>query len=289
MSSVLYDHPGPRTRARHRLYSLAAALILLLLAAGLLWRMWEYDQLAYEEWEPFLTPAYIEALLVDGLWRTVQMALLSVSFAVVFGLVFGVGKLSNHAWISWPSWLVVEFFRAVPVLLLMVFIFFLVGVGGGIGSYWSVVFALTLYNGSVLAEVFRAGINAVPTGQAEAAYAIGMRKTQVMTLVLLPQAVKIMLPAIISQMVVALKDTSLGVYILAPGLTRVGEQIEDEFGNTVQTAVVLALLYIVTNLVLTWLATLAQRRLVGERKPIDVDALASAQVMGPTGRHGEQG
>ena len=82
--------------------------------------------------------------------------------------------------------------------------------------------ALTLYNGAVLAEVFRAGINAVPKGQSEAAYAIGMRKSQVMNIILLPQAVKIMIPAIISQCVVALKDTSLGYLIAAPGLTRVG-------------------------------------------------------------------
>ena len=150
------------------------------------------------------------------------------------------GKLSDHAWIRWPSCLVVEFFRAVPVLLLMIFIFFSYGIGEGFGSYWSVVIALTLYNGAVLAEVFRAGINAVPSGQAEAAYALGMRKTQVMTSILLPQGVKIMLPAIISQCVVALKDTSLGYYILAPGLTAVGKQIYGEFQNQVQTAIVVA-------------------------------------------------
>ena len=290
MSIILYDHPGPKTRARHRLYTIVAAVAFLALLAGLVWRMQSRGQFEYERWEPFLTPKYIEALIVDGLWNTVQMAFLSVLFAIVFGLVFGIGKLSDHAWIRWPSWLVVEFFRAVPVLLLMVFIFYVYGVGDGFGSYWSVVFALTLYNGSVLAEVFRAGINAVPKGQAEAAYAIGMRKTQVMNLVLLPQAVRIMLPAIISQMVVALKDTSLGAYIIAPGLTKVGEQIDDEFRvTTLQTALVLAMLYILTNLVLTWLATLAQRKLVGEKKAIDVEDLAGAQSAGPGNRHGEQG
>jgi glutamate transport system permease protein len=278
MSTLLYDHPGPKTRARHRLYAVIAAVVFLALLGGLLWRMQERGQLEYERWEPFLTPKYIEALIVDGLWNTVQMAVLSVLFAIVFGLVFGVGKLSDHAWVRWPSWLVVEFFRAVPVLLLMVFIFYVYGVGDGFGSYWSVVFALTLYNGSVLAEVFRAGINAVPNGQAEAAYAIGMRKTQVMTLVLLPQAVKIMLPAIISQLVVALKDTSLGAYIIAPGLTKVGEQIDDEFRvTTLQTAMVLAALYILTNLALTWLATKVQHRLVGERSPLDTTAIPGEQ------------
>ena len=133
-----------------------------------------------------------------------------------------------------------EFFRAVPVLLMMIYIFFTFGAGeGGIGSYWSVVIALTLYNGAVLAEVFRAGILAVPPGQGEAAYALGMRKSQVMRQILMPQGVKIMLPSIISQCIVALKDTSLGYVILAPGLTRVGKSIFLEFQNQVQTAIVL--------------------------------------------------
>ncbi len=270
MSSVLYDYPGPRTVARHRRYSLLAALLVALLAGLVLWRMWDTGQFAYELWEPFVTPAYVEALLVDGLLQTLQMALLSVTFAVLFGLVFGVGKLSDRSWIRWPCWVVVEFFRAVPVLLLMIFLFFTYGVGEGFGAYWSVVFALTLYNGSVLAEVFRAGVGAVPGGQAEAAYAIGMRKTQVMTIVLLPQAVKIMLPAIISQMVVALKDTSLGYAITAPGLTFIGKSIYVEFDNQLQTVLVVAALYITVNLLLTWIATLAQRRLVGEKQPLRV-------------------
>lgn len=268
MSSILYEAPGPRTEARHRLYSVIATVVLVAVLGLIAWRMYDTGQFEYELWEPFVTPAYIEALLVDGLWQTLQMAFLSIIFAVIFGLVFGMGKLSDHKWISWPSWLIVEFFRAVPLLLLMVYIFLTYGVGDGFGSYWSVVIALTLYNGSVLAEVFRAGINAVPQGQGEAAYAIGMRKSQVMSVVLLPQGVKIMLPAIISQMVVALKDTSLGYYILAPGLTAIGKQIYTQFSNQFQTVIVVAALYIVANLILTAIATLIQRKFVGTKKPI---------------------
>jgi glutamate transport system permease protein len=265
MTSLLFDAPGPRTRARHRLYTIVSSLALLAVVVVVLLQLNAKGQLAYRLWEPFLTPKYITALLVDGLLKTLQMAFSSVVLAVAFGLLFGAGKLSDHAWVRWPCWLVVEFFRAVPVLLLMIFIFFTYGAGGGFGSYWSVVFALTLYNGSVLAEVFRAGINAVPRGQAEAAYALGMRKYQVMTSVLLPQGVKIMLPAIISQCVVALKDTSLGYVIVAPGLTRVGKSIFQEFSNQLQTAVVLAALYVLVNLALSWVATWVQHRFVGER------------------------
>ena len=280
-SSVLFDTPGPRTKARHRLYAVIGSVALAAFIGLLVWRMWDTGQFAYELWEPFLTPAYIEVLLVDGLLKTLQMAFLSIIFAVVFGLVFGAGKLSEHNFVRWPCWLVVEFFRAVPLLLLIIFIFYAFGVGDGFGAYWSVVFGLTLYNGSVLAEVFRAGIQAVPHGQGEAAYAIGMRKTQVMTIVLLPQGVKIMLPAIISQCVVALKDTSLGYYITAPGLTFVGKQIYGEFGNQLQTVLVVASLYIASNLVLTWVATWVQHRFVGEKKPLEVS------VVGAPGTGGE--
>jgi glutamate transport system permease protein len=271
MSSVLFDNPGPRTRSRHRLYSLIAGLAMLGIVGLVLWRLGRTGQLEYDLWEVFVTPAYIQALLVDGLLRTLQMAFSSIILAVAFGMVFGLGKLSDHGWVRWPSWVIVEFFRAVPVLLMMIFIFFTYGAGeGGIGSYWSVVIALTLYNGSVLAEVFRAGVLAVPKGQSEAAYAVGMRKSQVMTSVLLPQAVKIMLPAIISQCVVALKDTTLGYIILAPGLTEVGKAIFLQFQNHLQTAIVLAAMFIAVNLLLSWVATWVQHKLVGEKKPLEI-------------------
>ncbi len=276
MSTLLYEAPGPRTEARHRMYSILASLLLLAVAGLIGWRMWDTGQFAYELWEPFVTPRYVETLLIDGLWQTLQMAFLAIIFAVAYGLVFGVGKMSDHAWVRWPCWLIVEFFRAVPLLLLIIFIFFSFGVGDGFGPYWSVVIGLTLYNGSVLAEVFRAGVNAVPRGQGEAAYAIGMRKTQVMRLILLPQGIKIMLPAIISQMVVALKDTSLGYYILAPGLTAVGRGIYLRFGNQFQTVIVIAALYILMNLLLSWAATKIQQRVGGERAPLPVGESAIA-------------
>jgi glutamate transport system permease protein len=271
MSSVLFDTPGPASRRRYRLYSILGTVLLGVVLGLVVWRMYATGQFAYALWEPFLTPEYIKALLTDGLLKTLAMAFSAVLLAVVFGLVLGVGKLSDRGWIRWPAFVVVEFFRAVPVLLLMIFVFLAYGAGGGgIGSYWSVVIALTLYNGSVLAEVFRAGILAVPRGQAEAAYAIGLRKSQVMNSILLPQGVKIMLPAIISQCVVALKDTSLGYAILAPGLTAVGKSIFQQFSNQLQTAIVVASIYIAANLVLTAIATWVQRRLVGEKKPLEV-------------------
>ena len=283
-ASILFDAPGPRTVSRHRTYSILSVLALLAFLAFWAWKFYDRGQLEYALWEPFVTPAYVEFVLVEGLLKTLQMAFFSIIFAVVFGLVFGVAKLSERAYIRWPAWVVVEFFRAVPVLLLMVFAFFLLSIGDGpLSSFWCVIISLTLYNGSVLAEVFRAGINAVPAGQAEAAYAIGMRKSQVMTTILLPQAVKIMLPAIISQMVVALKDTSLGYYILAPGLTAVGKPIYLEFNNQVPTAIVITAIYVIVNLLLTWVATLVLKKLVGEKSPLDLTRVGNVQGGANTG------
>ncbi len=264
--NVLYDAPGPKTVARHRVYTGITLVAIVGLILVILGKLNSTGQLEYAKWEPFVTPDYVRVLLVDGLLKTLEMAFFSVIFAVVFGLVFGIGKHSEHRWLAWPSFVVVEFFRAVPVLLLMIFVFYTLHVGGGpLSTFWCVVVALTLYNGSVLAEVFRAGINAVPKGQVEAAYALGLRKTQVMTSIQLPQAVKIMLPALVSQCVVALKDTTLGIYIIAPGLTFVGKQIYGEFFNQVPTAIVIAAFFIACNLGLTAIAQWLQRRLVGEK------------------------
>jgi glutamate transport system permease protein len=267
--SVLFDAPGPKAVVRHRIYAVLTALALVALVAWILLRLDEKGQLEYALWEPFVTPEYVRAIF-EGLLDTLKMAFSSIIGAVVFGLVFGVGKLSEHRLLRWPSWLVVEFFRAVPVLLMMIFLYFAYGLGKDavLTSYWCVVIALTVYNGAVLAEVFRAGVLAVPRGQAEAGYAIGMRKSQVMNLVLLPQAVKIMLPSIISQCVVALKDTALGYYILSPGLTFVGKQIYGEFQNQVPTTIVITAIYVTVNLILTAIATWVQKRIVGEKKAL---------------------
>jgi glutamate transport system permease protein len=258
MSNVLFDAPGPTALRRHRLIAVATVIALIAIAVAVVWKLAVEDQFTAERWEPFVTPSII-SLLLEALVKTVQAAVIAILAAVVVGVVFGVGKLSDHRLLRWPSWTFVEFFRAVPLLMLILFIWTIQG--NALDTIMPLVIGLTLYNGSVLAEVFRAGVNAVPKGQAEAAYAIGMRKGQVMRIIQLPQAVKIMLPAIVSQCVVALKDTSLGFYILAPGLTVAGREIWRTFDNKLAVAIVLAAVYIVLNLLLELLASFLEKRM----------------------------
>ena len=264
-ASVLFDAPGPKALARHRLYGVISGLILLVIFGLMMWQLQRKGQFAAQFWEPFVTPRIVNVLL-EGLTRTLLAAVIAIAGALVYGLVFGSGKLSDHRAIRWPSWLLVEFFRAVPLLMIIIATWFFIGPQPGTNGFTALIIGLVLYNGSVLAEIFRAGINAVPKGQSEAAYAIGMGKSQVMRIVLLPQAVKIMLPAIISQTIVALKDTSLGYAVLAPGLTVAGKLVYGEFRNTLQTVFVLALIYIFFNLLLSWFGTWAQKRFGGEKK-----------------------
>ncbi len=279
-ASLLFDNPGPRTIARHRMYTVIAVVALIAIVGYAVIRLADAGQFEYDMWEVFITPRYDEVILVDGVLNTLKMAFSAIIGAVVIGVIFGIGKLSDHAFVRWPCWAFVEFFRAVPVLLLMVLFYYQYGITRGeTGAYWSVVFALTVYNGAVLAEVFRAGVLAVPAGQAEAAYAMGMRKSQVMMIIQLPQAVKIMIPAIISQCVVALKDTSLGYAVTAPGLTAVGKQIYVGFANYVPTVIVIAAIYITLNLILTAIATWVQKRFVGEHK-IDMYKVGGGMATG---------
>ncbi|GAA0646145.1 amino acid ABC transporter permease [Kutzneria viridogrisea] len=222
-------------------------------------------QFAAAMWTPFLDADVWENFILPGLELTLLAAALSIVIALPFGAVLGIGRLSEHRWVRVPVAVVVEFFRAIPVLILMIFANQYYADYTDIGSdnrgLYAVVTGLVLYNASVLAEVVRAGILSLPKGQSEAAYALGLRKTQIMVSVLLPQAVKVMLPAILSQLVVILKDTALGgAAVAAADLLRSGTLISGNYNNAVPTYIVIGAIYVVINLLLTWAASLLQKR-----------------------------
>lgn len=159
----------------------------------------------------------------------------------------------------WIATLLVEFFRAMPVLVMIFFIF----VALKVQPLPALVTGLTLYNGSVLAEVFRTGIISVERGQSEAAYALGLRKTQVTTFVLAPQAVRAMLPTIISQLVVALKDTSLGYLITYEEFLHAGKLIASNLDYDlpfIPVVMVISPIYIGMCMLLSWFATWVAKR-----------------------------
>ncbi|MEV7616361.1 amino acid ABC transporter permease [Streptomyces sp. NPDC089799] len=270
-STALYDYPGPKTRRRHFLYGVLSTVVILALAGWILYLLFDTGQFTGTKWSPFAYKG-LQELLLRGLGNTLKAFAYASVLSLLLGAVLATGRLSVHRPLRWISTLCVEFFRAMPVLVMIFFIF----VALKVQPLPALVAGLTLYNGSVLAEVFRTGVNAVDRGQGEAAYALGLRKTQVMTYVLAPQAVRAMLPAIISQLVVALKDTSLGFLITYEEFLHAGKLIASNLDYDlpfIPVVLVIAPVYIGMCMLLSWFATWVAKR---ERRSLKTRAVEVA-------------
>ncbi|WP_405438022.1 amino acid ABC transporter permease [Streptomyces avidinii] len=273
MTSVLYDAPGPRAKVRNWIYSGIFVVLFGLVMWWALSLMAEKGQLAADKWTPFVTDSQVwTTYLIPGLLETLKAGALAMVIALPLGAVLGIGRLSDHAWVRGPVGTWVEFFRAIPVLMLMLFSSALyspqfMDVPSDTRPFWAVVTGLVLYNSAVIAEIVRAGVLSLPRGQTDAAKAIGMRKGQTMAYVLIPQAVTAMLPALVSQLVVILKDTALGGALLGfAELLSMNRQISANYSNTIATLFVIALIYIVVNFALTSLASQLEGRLRKSKK-----------------------
>ncbi|MFF3713529.1 amino acid ABC transporter permease [Streptomyces phaeochromogenes] len=292
MTSVLYDAPGPRAKRRNVILS----VVFFVLLALLLWWVWQTmddkGQLKWALWEPFTESQAWTTYLLPGLGDTLKGAALSMVIALPLGALFGISRLSDHRWVRASASTVVEFFRAIPVLLLMLFAneFYVryTDISSEQRPLYAVVTGLVLYNASVLAEIVRAGILSLPRGQSEAAMAIGLRKGQVMTNVLLPQAVTVMLPAIVSQLVVIVKDTALGGVMLGfTELLNSRSTLAANYANVIPSFIVVAVIYIVVNFILTSFASWLESRLRRSKKGTgavlgadDVDDINAGEVGG---------
>ncbi|MGY5135216.1 amino acid ABC transporter permease [Streptomyces nigrescens] len=270
-ASVLYDVPGPKAKARNLVYSVVGSLAVLGLITFVVMRLNTEGQLAPEVWNIF-NNAGVRTNIRDGVLTTLQVFAVAAVLSLLLGVLLAVARLSDHKPVRWLATGFIELFRAVPLLITIYALWVIlltnreaIGLTGDQPQFWALVIGLTVYNGSVQAEVLRAGINSVPTGQREAAYALGMSKTQVMTTVLIPQAVRAMLPTIISQLVVTLKDTSLGYIITFEELLFTARQMSTNIivnGNDtyVPFIIVIGTIYVAMCLALSALANWIERR-----------------------------
>lgn len=264
-ASVLFDAPGPRARVRNAVISVAALIVFALLASVVVAKLISKGQLTAAKWKPFLTGDLWRTYVLPGIAGTLTAAALSIVLALILGLALGVGRLSPTAAIRRPCAVFVEFFRAVPVLIMMIFAYFLYAFYDTFPPKYlalaGVVTGLTLYNGAVIAEIVRAGVAALPRGQQEAADTLGLRWNQTMRAVLLPQAVTSMLPVLVSQLVVVLKDTAIGYQITFVEMVRQGTVIGSSYSNYLPALIVIAALMISVNFALSAVATRLERRL----------------------------
>ncbi|GAA1830471.1 amino acid ABC transporter permease [Microlunatus capsulatus] len=265
--AVLFDVPGPRARRTYRVIGVVAVLVLLGLLALVVRGLANPadNQFTAEKWRPFLDPVTWTAYLLPGLLNTLKAAAIAVVLSIAVGFVLGVGRLSQSRVLRLLCGVYVELFRSVPVLVMMIFSYFfavfVVGVTGDAASLFGVVAGLTLYNSAVIAELIRSGVFSLPKGQREAGLAVGLTPFQTMTAILLPQAVTAMLPSLLSQLVVILKDTALGYIINFSELIRGGQNFSTNVGNLIPTFIVLAAIFILINYSLTFVARLVERRL----------------------------
>ncbi|TFV54937.1 ABC transporter permease subunit [Mycobacterium sp. PS03-16] len=278
--TVLFDAPGPRARTRNLIVSVITVVITLGLAWVVYSRLEERGQLDAAKWEPFLTSNLWTTYVLPGVQGTLTAAAVSIVLALALGFLLGVGRMSTIPPVRWVCAVIVEFFRAVPVLIMMIFAYFLYAFYDVFESKYlalaGVITGLTLYNGAVIAEIVRAGVHALPRGQAEAASALGLRWGQTMRSILLPQAITSMLPVLVSQLVVVLKDTAIGYQITFVEMVRQGTVVGSSYGNYIPALIVIALLMISVNFALSALATRLERRMRRSRRgpaPLETDAV----------------
>lgn len=288
---VLYDAPGPRAR---RVTVIASLLAVVAVAAGGYFLVYlplaEREQFTMEKWGPLINPNdevfhLVWARLGEGFRATVTAA----GLAIVSSLVLGTGlavlriqlrslMLRRFSALATPAALAlrsassslnvitrfcVEIFRGLPVVITIFFVARgLPEFGIDLGTeLWYLVIGLTVYNMVVIGEILRSGMEGLPPGQREAAAAIGLTSFQTTWTILLPQAFRIMLPALISQLIVVLKDTSLGFIISYEETLRVSTFIIQNLDNPIQVYATVGTIFIAVNYALSKLAEYVQRML----------------------------
>jgi len=255
-TTQMYDVLGPHGEKKVRTSSRVFAAAIAAIAALLLYQLADHGQLSPHLWSALLDRDLMRSVL-KGLLATIRCALVSIALSVVFGMVLTALRMSDNAILRSAVRVWVEIFRGLPLLLLIFFIF--LGApqfGVVVPTFWALTLGISLYNSAVMSEIFRAGIAALPRGQAEAAAAIGMRKTQILRIILLPQAIRIMLPALISQVVTIVKETSLGFVIGYTELLRSGRVAVEYLGGqyAIPVYVLIAAIYLLMNIALSKLA-----------------------------------
>lgn len=279
-ANVLYDAPGPIGRRRSQIVSVVGSALIALFFIWIVWRLAQpqvaangavtpgmFDASRWDIWADPIVWQYVWA----GIVSTLKAALVAIVGALLIGILLAFGRLSEHKWISLPVYILLEFFRGIPVLLMMLFILLVASTS----AFWAAVLALSIYNGAIVAEALRAGIMSLHKGQREAGLSIGLRPTQTRMLIEFPQAFMQMLPVLIAQMAVLLKDTSLAYIVAYPELASTVRNLGNFYGNRYlfSSWVVAVSIYLAINLSLSALARLVARSMAASPKrqpPLDV-------------------
>ena len=260
MRDVMYEAPGPRMKRRILVGTLISLVLVGLGIAAIINQFYITGQLNPKYWV-FFTDWSTWRFLLEGFWGTVQVSVVAGIIAMALGLVLMLGRTSGVRVLEGISRVVIDFFRGVPSLLLIYFFFLVIPrYGIRMPSFWMITLPVALAASGVLAEVFRAGVNAVPKGQREAALSEGMSDAQIMFKIILPQALRIVIPSLISQLVVVVKDTTVAYVVSYPDLMQNARVLISNYDALVSTYFIVAIIYILINYAINELAIYIARR-----------------------------
>lgn len=204
----------------------------------------------------------------DGVFMTLKLTIFSFVFILFVGMVMGVFRVANVAILQWIASLYVEVVRGVPVLVWILWIYF--GLPGllqiKIPDFTAAVVAFTFAYGAYMTEIFRAGIQSIAKGQMEAARSLGMNYIEAMRYIILPQAVRVILPPVSNEFVTLLKDSSLVSILGLADLTRRGREWVGRTFTSFDTYAAVAITYLILTLLFTRISTALERRLAVEKR-----------------------
>lgn len=186
---------------------------------------------------------------------TLRLALPAIVLGFILGTLIGLARLAHSRWLHWPARIYVEFFRGVPLVMVIFWFWFIVPAlaGKSLPEYAVALTAFVIFEAAYLAEIVRAGIQSVPRGQVEAATATGLSRAQMMRAVILPQALRNMIPALVTQFIVLLKDTSLASIIGYVDLTKAAQIVNNREIRPFELYLFIAVVY--------WLCSYGMSRL----------------------------
>ncbi|KRL66921.1 amino acid ABC transporter permease [Companilactobacillus versmoldensis] len=201
--------------------------------------------------------------LLQGLWVTVEISIISVIFSMIFGSILGIIRYSKFPYLSEIVGLIIDIIRNLPLLLIIFFVYFgLPAFGFKPDTIPAAILAMTVFESMMIAEIIRSGIQAVDIGQMEASRAMGMHYGQAMWHIVLPQAYKKMIPALVSQLISLIKDTSLATIIVVPELMQHAQVIYGQNANyIVPMYLALAILYFIVCYALSLISKVIDRRM----------------------------
>jgi len=208
--------------------------------------------------DPYLK---IMAFVPDGLIATFGVTIISIFFSLIIGLFAGLGRISHNRLVNRVATVYVEVVRGIPLLVQLFYIYYALGPVLKLQGPTAAVLAMSVCYGAYMAEIFRAGIQAIPKGQMEAALALGLSRTQAMRLVILPQTVKVILPPIGNEFIALLKDSSLVSILAVSDLLRRGREYASTSFRYFESYTVIALIYLVMTLFFSRLVALMEEKL----------------------------